>query len=151
MRQGHHRPRPGGAGRVGEDRLPLGTSGTWVLWGFCADLHANNQDMPGLSSAPELRAGKAEKRKNGGKGPPANTSCVPQQRLTHELHVEVEGGKWKSGKAGKREMGGWLNAPVHVPFAFHIFSPLIFHSHFDCRRALFPQTEDFSSLCSHPQ
>jgi len=51
MRQGHHRPRPGGAGRVGEDRLPLGTSGTWVLWGFCADLHANNQDMPGLSSA----------------------------------------------------------------------------------------------------
>jgi len=61
--------------------------------------------------------------------------------------------RWKveSGKAGKREMGGWLNAPVHVPFAFHIFSPLIFHSHFDCRRALFPQTEDFSSLCSHPQ
>jgi len=97
MRQGHHRPRPGGAGRVGEDRLPLGTSGTWVLWGFCADLHANNQDMPGLSSAPELRAGKAEKRKNGGKGPPANTSCVPQQRLTYEPHVEVESGKWAGG------------------------------------------------------
>ncbi|EDX18482.1 GD15524 [Drosophila simulans] len=31
-----------------------------------------------------------EKRKNGGKGPPANTSCVPQQRLTHEQQVEVE-------------------------------------------------------------
>lgn len=47
--------------------------------------------MPGLSSAPELRmrAGKAEKRKNGGKGLPANTSCVPQQRLTHEQQVKV--------------------------------------------------------------
>lgn len=31
-----------------------------------------------------------EKRKNGGKGLPANTSCVPQQRLTHEQQVKVE-------------------------------------------------------------
>lgn len=33
--------------------------------------------------------------------------------------------------------------PVHVSFAFHIFSPLIFHSHFDCRQTLFPKLIGF--------